>query len=159
MSDPFLREQLRKGLFDDPWHGPSIADLLLDVTAEEAAAHPVPGAHSIWELVLHMTAWQGEVRQRLLGKEPGLPDVGDWPDVGDPSDIAWERAREQLAASMNELLESLTTLSREDLERPGGSINDRLGVTHRAMINGLVQHAAYHGGQIALLRKALRAGR
>ncbi len=54
MSDiPFFCEQLRKGHSDDPWHGPAIADLLADVTAGEAVAHPVPGAHSVWEIVLH----------------------------------------------------------------------------------------------------------
>jgi hypothetical protein len=45
----------------------------------------------------------------------------------------------------------------------GGAISDRdpalgSGVNHRAMVHGLIQHNAYHSGQIALLRKALRTG-
>jgi hypothetical protein len=35
--------------------------LLAGVSPEEAAAHPIAGAHSIGELVLHMTAWTCEV--------------------------------------------------------------------------------------------------
>jgi hypothetical protein len=50
-----------------------------------------------------------------------------------------------------------------DLERTGGSLSDRdpalgTGATYRGMVNGLVQHNAYHSGQLALLRKALRTG-
>ena len=42
-------EQLRRALEADPWHGPSILQVLEGVTPEMAAAHPIPGAHSIWE--------------------------------------------------------------------------------------------------------------
>jgi uncharacterized damage-inducible protein DinB len=61
------------------------------------------------------------------------------------------------------LLEAMSGLTEKDLERTGGSLSDRdpalgTGVTHRAMLNGLVQHHAYHTGQIMLLRKALEAG-
>jgi uncharacterized damage-inducible protein DinB len=157
----FLGEQLRKGYSDDPWHGPATTDLLLDVTAQEAAAHPIPGAHSIREIVFHMTAWHNEVRRRLGGKEPDLPEEGDWPEPGELSEPAWQRDQDLLATSMAELMAALASLREEDLERLGGSVAELrdpalgTGVTHRAMINGIVQHNAYHSGQIALLRKAL----
>jgi uncharacterized damage-inducible protein DinB len=159
----FLREQLRKGHSDDPWHGPATTTLLWELTALEAAAHPVPGAHSVWEIVLHMTAWQNEVRHRLGGREPGLPEEGDWPEPDEISDAAWERDQQLLEASLDKLLEALDRCTEEDMERLGGSVSDRdpalgTGTTHRAMVHGLVQHNAYHSGQIALLRKALRGG-
>jgi len=160
MSDvQFLHEQLRKGYSDDPWHGPSTVDALKGITAAEAAAHPIPGAHSVWDIVLHMTAWQNEVRRRLAGKGPTPPEEGDWPEpAGTETD--WQQDRERLGASLDELLDVLGGLSEGDLERRGGAISDRdpalgTGVTHRAMVNGLVQHHAYHTGQISLLRKAL----
>lgn len=162
MSDgSFLREQLRKGYSDDPWHGPATTVALEGVTAAEAAAHPISGAHSIWEIVLHLTAWQNEVRRRLGGSAPATPEEGDWPEPGEASETAWQRDRERLGASLAELLAAMSGLAEEDLERTGGSLSDRdpalgTGVTHRAMVNGLVQHNAYHTGQIVLLRKALR---
>ena len=166
MSDVrFLHEQLRKGFSDDPWHGSATAGLLQDVTAEEAAAHPIPGAHSIWEIVLHMTGWLNEVRRRLGGRQPDMPEEGDWPEPGEPSEDTWQRDRSRLEEAVAHLLDTLSSLREEDLDRMGGSIaeirNPSLGtgVTHRAMINGIVQHNAYHSGQIALLRKALRPGR
>ena len=164
MSDiRFLHDQLRQGYSDDPWHGPATAALLQDLSAAEAAARPVKGAHTIWEIVLHMTAWQSEVRRRLRGNEPAIPEEGDWPEVRETTDSAWQRDRERLGSSLTELLHTLAALGEPDLERMGGSIEDRdpslgTGVTHRAMVNGIIQHNAYHSGQVALLRKALRPG-
>lgn len=158
MSDiRFLHEQIRKGYSGGPWHGPATAGLLEDLSAAEAAARPVPGAHSIWELVLHMTAWHGEVRRRLHGGTPDIPEEGDFPEVREVTEAVWQRDLERLDASIDQILDTLSGLAEQDLDRPGGSISDP-GITHRAMVNGLVQHLAYHSGQIALLRKALRSG-
>lgn len=162
MSDrQFLREQIRKGFSDDPWHGPSTLSLLEDLTAGEAAAHAVPRGHSIWEIVLHMISWHNEVRRRLSGNPPAMPEEGDWPRVGRVSETRWRQDLERLGASLTELLGTLDGLREDDLDRIGGSLSDRdpalgTGVTLRAMVNGLVQHNAYHSGQIALLRKALK---
>lgn len=161
-SVPFLHEQLRKGFSDDPWHGSATVDLLRDVTAEEAGAHPIPGGHSIWEIVLHMTGWLNEVRRRLGGRPPDMPEEGDWPEPGETSEAAWQRDRSRLEEAVKNLLDALSVLQEEDLDRMGGSIAETrnpalgTGVTHRAMVNGIVQHNAYHSGQIALLRKAVR---
>lgn len=59
-----LLERVTSG---DAWHGDNVAQLLDGLSAADAARHPVAGAHSIWELVLHMTGWAEEVRARLLG--------------------------------------------------------------------------------------------
>jgi len=48
-----LEEQLGRALEGEAWHGPSVLETLEGVSAEQAAAHPIAGAHSIWELVLH----------------------------------------------------------------------------------------------------------
>jgi uncharacterized damage-inducible protein DinB len=164
MSDKsFLHEQIRKGFSDDPWHGPSTLSLLEELTAQEAAARPIPEGHSIWEIVLHMISWQNEVRRRLAGNPPAEPEEGDWPKVGKVSETRWRQDLERLGASLTDLLDMLDSLQEKDLDRIGGGLSDRdpalgTGVTLRAMVNGLVQHNAYHSGQIALLRKALEVG-
>ena len=97
-------------------------------------------------------------RRLRKGNAPALPEEGDWPEVGETSEAAWRQAREHLEAAHARLLETLARRTDVDLDRPGGSISDRAlgtGVTHRTMVVGLLQHAAYHSGQIVLLRKAL----
>ncbi|HYV05863.1 MAG TPA: DinB family protein, partial [Blastocatellia bacterium] len=61
-----IRSQLRRAFEGEAWHGPSVMELLGDVTAEQAAAHPIAGAHSIWELALHIATWERYVRRRIL---------------------------------------------------------------------------------------------
>ncbi|HEX3527200.1 MAG TPA: DinB family protein [Thermoanaerobaculia bacterium] len=153
----YLTELLRKAHADEPWHGPSVADTLRDLTAAQAAARPIPGAHSIWELVLHLAAWQGEVTRRLQGNAPAMPDEGDWPAVGVVSEAAWQSALEHLDATFGRLLETLGGLTDADLDRSGGSLDRALGTGAqlRTMAVGLLQHAAYHSGQVVMLRKAL----
>ena len=53
------------------WHGPSLSEVLKDVTPEQAVAHAIPGAHSIWELVLHVTVWADEAWAKVQGDRVG----------------------------------------------------------------------------------------
>ena len=134
------------------WHGPSLADLLGDVPAVDAAAQPVQGAHSIWELVHHLTAWTEIARMRLAGEPTGEPTTEqDWPPVRDPSAEAWRSAVERLKESHRELAADVAALDDAVLI---GRVPGR-DHTVVAMLHGIVEHDAYHGGQIAILKRAL----
>jgi uncharacterized damage-inducible protein DinB len=153
-----LRAQLRHAVAGDPWHGSPIARLLDGLTASQAAAKPIGGAHSIWELALHLASWQGEVAARVGGRVWSIPDDGDWPEVGEVSEARWSAARERLETTRAQLDAALAALPEEGLNRRVGSERDPAmgsGVTLREAVLGIVQHHAYHGGQIALLRRAL----
>jgi len=45
------------------------------VTAEQAAAKPLANAHSIWELTLHVAAWEGVFIRRLSRLKADEPAV------------------------------------------------------------------------------------
>lgn len=152
-----LADDWRRSCWSDPWHGPSLGSLLRGVDAATAAARPVSGAHSIWELVLHVTGWTCEVARRMEGGEPAMPEEGDWPDVGEASPARWQAALDALAESQARLDRVLTAFPETRLtERVGGARDAPLGtgVTYEGMVRGALQHNGYHGGQIALLRRA-----
>jgi uncharacterized damage-inducible protein DinB len=155
---PFVAKLLAKTWSSDPWHGPDTKGLLKGLSPEAAASRPVSTAHTIWEVVLHMTAWQREVLARLDGKKPSLPEMGDWPAVPDPTAAAWKGARQDLERSLNELVRRMKALRDRDLDVLVGATRSRplgSGVSRAEMALGVLQHNAYHSGQIALLRKAL----
>ena len=134
------------------WHGPALADLLEDVKPEDAAAYPIRGAHSIWELVLHITAWSEIARERLAGSAKADPTPEeDWPPVPDKSAEAWRAARERLKDAHRELAEEVAGLDDSTL------IGRVPGKDHTVLVmyHGIIEHDAYHGGQIALIKKAL----
>jgi uncharacterized damage-inducible protein DinB len=145
-------DQLHRSLESDSWQGASIGEILERLTAPEAAAHPVPGGHSIWELVYHVTAWVRAVHSRVLGKVSELEGEADWPPVRDTTEIAWTAAFEDLRRSQSELIATLKTLSDVDLNAPVPNRDyDRAHLLH-----GLAQHHAYHAGQMSLLKRALQ---
>jgi uncharacterized damage-inducible protein DinB len=134
------------------WHGPALADLIGDVSAEDASAHPVTGAHSIWELVLHMTAWAEIARQRLTSPSAIEPTTEeDWPRVRGMSAEDWRGAVERLKEAHRELAADTALL---DDARLIGRVPGR-DHSVLAMLHGVVEHDAYHGGQIAILKRAL----
>ena len=159
MFSPFLSEQVRLAHDGPTWHGAALAENLDGVSAEPAASRPLPDAHSVWEIVLHMTGWTREVARRLEGGEPALPMEGDWPAVGPVSQQAWASAREALGEAHITLAAAVARFPEARWsDRVGGERDAPLGtgVSYAAMLAGLVQHDAYHGGQVGLLRKALR---
>ena len=158
MFSPFLSEQVRLAHDGPAWHGASLAQNLDGINADQAASRPLPNAHSVWEIVLHMTGWTREVARRLEGGEPGPPAEGDWPAVGRVSEQAWASARAALGeghAALAAAVEGFPEARWRD--RVGGERDAPLGtgVSYAAMVAGLLQHDAYHGGQVGLLRKAL----
>ncbi len=88
-----IADQLRRAMQGEAWSGPSLREALAGVTAEQAAARPIVGAHSIWELVLHIAAWEAIALRRLRGETvKDIPAEVDWPPVGDTSEAARQRA-------------------------------------------------------------------
>lgn len=89
-----LADQIRRAFAGDAWHGDSVLELLANVDAKTAAAHPVKDAHSIWELLLHIAAWDDAALRRAGGSTVELSDRENFPPVEDTSEGAWRKAVE-----------------------------------------------------------------
>ena len=154
----WLVDQLKRAHDGDPWHGSPVKEILKGVTAKEAAAAPPRGAHSIWAIVLHMTGWRNEVADRAAGKPAGEPVTGDWPEAGDPTPVRWTQALAALDAAHIRLVQAVAAMSDDRLLTPTNDSRSRplgTGVTCYVLLHGIVQHDAYHAGQIAILKKIL----
>ena len=152
-----LADLITRVIDGDPWHGSTVLALLDGVSHQAAAAHPVPGLHSIWELVLHMTGWANEAGARLAGEAAGEPKGGDWPAVTEVSHAAWTRAVEALVASHQALAAAVRATDDRVLETAVHDPRDRAagtGLSHYLTLHGLVHHTTYHAGQIAVLVRA-----
>ena len=141
--------QLKRAFQGEAWHGPSLKELLAGVTAEQAARHPIADAHSIWELVLHITAWEGAALQRVTGEYVQAPDEGAWPAVDDQSETAWQNTLARVERRHQELRSALFDLGDEQLNSPLAEGKE----SAYFLLHGVVQHMLYHAGQIALLKK------
>ena len=153
-----LIDQLQRAHDGDPWHGSPLMAILNGVTHEQAARRVPNGGHSIWQLVLHITGWRNEVARRASGEPAAEPAAGDWPEVGDPTAARWAEALAALGTSHERLVAVTGGLSDERLLQPTNDPRNRplgTGVTYYELLHGIVQHDAYHAGQIAMVKKIL----
>ena len=147
-----IADQLRRAFDGGAWHGDSLFEILRGVTATQAAARPIKNAHSIWELVLHIAAWDGAVRRRMTGVTVRLSAAKNFPKVADTSEAAWQRALEDVRRVHQELIEAVEKFPEASLAK---QVPGKQGAHHNFyyMLQGVVQHELYHAGQIALLKK------
>jgi len=123
------------------------------ITAAQAAARPIASAHTIWELVLHIAAWDGAALRRIGGTAVELADAENFPVVSDASDAAWHKTTAQVRNTHQDLIAAVVALPDSRLfEIVPGKHGPHY--TFYYMLHGVVQHELYHAGQIALLKKA-----
>lgn len=147
-----IAEQLRRTVEGEAWHGPSLLELLDGVTPRQAAAKPIAGWKSIWELVLHAIVWQDVVRARLSGRFPKIALGGpkDWPPPPRATAAAWKAAVARLRRSNAALVQAARRLPKAKLDRPlreGAS-------SGYVQLHGALQHNLWHAGQISALKRA-----
>lgn len=105
---------------------------------------------------MHLTAWTEEVLERLYGGEAKVPLRGDWPVVPETNEAGWAQIVGDFRAAHQKLKERIENFTSEDWENL--TVDDRDDLeqtrcTYAEMVNGIIQHLAYHAGQISLLQK------
>ncbi|MFA7227488.1 MAG: DinB family protein [Melioribacteraceae bacterium] len=156
-----LSNEIYRSIFGDPWHGASAKEILAGISAEEAYQRAASSIHNIIELTLHLTAWTEETLSRFDGNFPSEPKMGDWPAPGIISEVYWESVKQSLFEATDKLISAVNKLPEDHLDvMPGAERIRELGTgfTLEELIYGLVQHNAYHMGQVSLIKKQLTSG-
>jgi uncharacterized damage-inducible protein DinB len=144
-----ILNQLERAFEGGAWHGPSVLEALEGVSWKEAHQKAIPAAHSIWELVLHITAWEDIVRRRLLGESPQITEEQNFPTITEPSAASWQEALDALRAGHRRLADVAAKIRDEELDEPPHGKT----TTRYILLHGIIQHDIYHAGQIAILKK------
>lgn len=149
-----VADQLRRAFEGDAWHGPAVLELLQDVDAAAAAAKPLPDVHSIWELLLHIAAWDAAAIRRLAGEKWQPEGTANFPLVPKKvSEAEWHKAVAHAKETHDALVRTVADLSEARLrERVPGKKYD-----FYHMLHGVAQHELYHAGQIAILKKLMES--
>jgi uncharacterized damage-inducible protein DinB len=149
-----IANQLKRAFYGNAWHGPALMELLKEVDSRTAAAKPLADVHSIWELLLHIAAWDGAASRRLAGETARLKDLENFPPVPEPTEAAWREAVAATKRTHDTLVKTVASLPTSRLrDRCPGKPYDLYHLLH-----GVVQHELYHAGQIAILKKNLANG-
>ncbi len=135
----------------NPWIEVTITDTLKHITADMAYKKPAAGINSIWEIVNHLISWRTTILKRLQGAIIPSPPNNYFEPVKDKSQEAWEATLERLNKSQTEWEELLPKLSEEKYDE----FYPNYGYSVCEFVNGIIQHDAYHLGQIVLIKKLL----
>ena len=144
-----IADLYRAATLTDAWYGPSLAALLKDVPPEMATTAPLPGAHTIGELLQHLLLWNERVRKTLEGGAmPKWEPEKEWAE----SAIPWKELLARWEASRDQVEAGLRAFPEADLAKavPGRNY------PFADLLEGIVQHAIYHSGQIAMVASMLR---
>jgi uncharacterized damage-inducible protein DinB len=148
-----IAEELRSTFEGNAWYGDSVQKILDGVTAKQASARPINSAHSIWELVNHVSAWAVIAFNTISGMAmPKMPMATerDFPPPNGTDEAAWQESLRYLLESNRKLCSAIENFEDQRLSDtvPGRSYN------FYHLFQGMAQHAVYHAGQISLLKKA-----
>ena len=143
------------------WHGPNLRGSLRGVSLDAAAWRPQPGAHNVWELLVHAAYWKYVAWRRLTGAARGsfpLDGSNFFARPVETTAAAWRADLRLLDAMHRELRAAVAAIPSRALDTPlPGS-----RVTRLRLVTGVAAHDIYHAGQIQLLKKQYsrrRAGR
>jgi uncharacterized damage-inducible protein DinB len=138
-------DHLRRVFFGSSAHGPSLHELIDDLTDAQAHAKPIDGAHSIAELLAHLTSWIDAIARRFEGEIFKTADVDNFPDV---KMLTIDALRARFVSAHDRLLADAARM--EDFLQPVAGRDYNV----LQALNFVVDHSLYHAGQIALLKKA-----
>jgi len=146
-----LPRLINEGHNTGAWHGSDFLTAIAGVDAATAARRPAPERHAIGEIVLHHAYWIRVVRGRLTGValEPFVLEGEDWFEWSDESRLSWVEVCQALLTELQRLRDTVQSINT-------GLVSSPLNAEKRFdQVLGIAMHAAYHAGQIELVKKLI----
>jgi len=143
-----ISEIFEKTYDGDSWVGETLMGTLKNISPEKAAKKIDPW-NSIWEITNHIINWRENVLKRVQGNITNAPRNNYFEPVKDQSEQAWKKTLQSLKDSQDHWIAFLEKMSEADLEK----IYPDNNASYYHNIQGILQHDAYHLGQIILLAK------
>jgi uncharacterized damage-inducible protein DinB len=154
MSIPHLIAQHITEVYEgDNWTGVSITDAIKDVNWQQAQQKTIASSNTVAALLHHIYYWNGIMMQRVNGINPSIPDTNGF-DVDElKNENDWNDLKEKTHQSFIALANAVKNFPEEKL--------DEISPTGRSSyyknLQGIVEHAHYHLGQIVIIKKLLTA--
>lgn len=149
METARLKQELMQLYDGDPWIDVRLKPTLSGISAEKASRRIAEGRNTIWEILHHVIEWRRMLLKRLTGNVIPAPKDNFIREITDISEESWRQTLKELEETERQWVSFLDDLQDDDLEKtyPGN------GQRYYYLIQGLIQHDAYHLGQIVLLSK------
>ena len=144
-----IADSYRAATIKGAWYGPTLAELLAQISPELATTPPTPGANSISAILQHLLLWNERVR--LTSEKNPMPPWQAEKEWAEPP-IPWNELVARWNRSRDLLENHIRNFPLEDLPKqvPGRAY------PYETLFPGIIQHTVYHSGQIAQVLSILR---
>lgn len=133
------------------WTDVNIKDTIKNISWQQAGQKTNASPNTIAALLHHIYYWNEIMLQRINGSNPVIPDANGF-DVGEiNNDSDWINLKEKTHQSFIELSNAVKKFPGEKLTE----ISPTGKSSYYKNLQGLVEHAHYHLGQIVILKKIL----
>lgn len=139
---------LREGYGPGAWHGPDMRAALADLDARSAYRRPAPGRHNAAEIAVHHAFYVHSVCTRISGREPAaFPFEGeDWFELDDDKRMKWGQIVKLVESLQEQLVSVVEAIGDGSIRSP------KTPAEQLELVLGITCHAAYHAGQIQLVK-------
>lgn len=128
--------------------------MIADVSFEEST-HQVSDLNSIYVLVFHMHYYIRGVLDVFEGGELTIRDKYSFQIPETPSKESWTKLQAAFMTDAKEFAVAIRSMNEDQITE--GFVKREYGTVERN-INGMIEHAYYHLGQISLIKKLIRNG-
>lgn len=154
-----LRKQLQALLNGGQSHA-TFEDAVKDLPAELRSAVPNNLPYSVWQIVEHIRMAQRDILD-FSANSNGTYKPRKWPDAywpknpAPPSADAWEQSIQHIREDRKAFEKLLEAADDASLVAPFAWGDDHQSLLHEAFL--IVDHTAYHTGELIVLRRLLGA--
>jgi hypothetical protein len=140
------------------WMGTNFDKKLRLIEEDEAFKHPVPGLHSVAEIISHLTVWRKETILKVKTGKGSITEEAEanWLPELRLKKIGWNRIKSEYRNSLTELIELLQTREDNFLDQKYYDTDFKGYYPYKFVIDGMLHHDIYHLGQLGIIVKFLK---
>ena len=153
-----LRQQLTEIQDGRPWIGTNFSKKLSFVSDDDFFKRPAEKMHSIAEIIGHLSTWRKETAIKLVTGRGTLTDdhPSNWRSLKELKSLGREKLMEEFFTSLSEILTQLEGQNDDFLESSYYDGDFKCDQTYGWLLYGMLQHDAYHLGQIGYVAQLLK---
>ena len=141
-----------------PWIGSTFEGMLNPLNEEAYFERPLADLHSIAEIISHLTLWRSEAVLKIRTGEGSKTDdcEENWLPLDQLKAMGWAKIRSSHDKTLSDLTGLLKDKTDDFLDQQYYDTDFKGLYTYSWLLNGMIQHDAYHLGQIGLIVKFLK---
>lgn len=143
-----------------PWIGSTLTKKLGQVSEADYFRQPMEGMHSVAAILSHITLWRSEAVLKINTGEGSKTDdcEENWLPNHKLEAKGWDAIKAEYDNALAELIALLRTKNDDFLSQEYYDTDFKGRYTYQWLLNGMVQHDAYHLGQLGIIIKFLNKG-